>query len=412
MTEKGATVNDLSRDRDNSRRNPDASGTMGRRAAFTLALALVALLAIAVPGAFAAGGEIRGKVTDTAAAPIAGIEVCAYHAQGKTDPACAETDASGDYALPAPVPGSYVVFFSGVKNHLNYVSQYYKGTVFPGVPVEVGLEQIRTGIDAAMQEGGGVSGTVTDAATHAALQGVEVCVTSAVAADVQRCVPTSVSGEYSVIGLAAGSYSVRFRPDDATDYLPEYYNGKLSEAEATPLAVAVGPPQTGIDAELDRGGQITGLVTDADSSAPLNEIEVCAFGVNGTEYAECTETDPAGNYLLAGLPGGSFIVAFSYERFLIDTDGYLSQFHNGKASAPEADPIAVVPPQVHAGIDARLISRNRLPAVTPPSMPLAAAPAPVVKRKKCRKGTRKRKINGKVRCVKKHKHHRRKHRLR
>ena len=114
-----------------------------------------------------------------------------------------------------------------------------------------------SGIDAALQTGGQISGTVTDASTHSALSGVCVTVYDSTDNEVGFA-NTDASGHYTVSGLVSGSYTVGFAGCGAGNYAPQFYNGKSSLATADAVSVTAGSTTSGIDAALQTGGQIRG----------------------------------------------------------------------------------------------------------------------------------------------------------
>jgi hypothetical protein len=210
------------------------------------------------------GGEITGVVTDAVThAPIEGIQVCTGPPEGENLGflvRCASTDANGEYTLPALVTGEYLVQFSATpEGPLDYASQYYGNHMWPSqatrVPVTTG--GTTSGIDAAMQPGGNITGRVTAAATGAALKGVEVCVVSVSTVSNERCAKTNASGEYTLPQLHAGQYAVEFGGSDGENlgYVREYYGGKASLAEADQVSVTVGVTVSGVDAAMHAIGE-------------------------------------------------------------------------------------------------------------------------------------------------------------
>lgn len=109
-----------------------------------------------------------------------------------------------------------------------------------------------------------ISGTVTGADTHAGVPGVWVCA-GGHPFPPEHCTNADADGKYKIEGLQAAGYEVRF---DATN---------LNYVEQSRL-VDVGPGQevTGVDAELQVGGKVTGRVTDVETGLPLEQMEVCA----------------------------------------------------------------------------------------------------------------------------------------
>jgi Carboxypeptidase regulatory-like domain len=175
--------------------------------------------------------------------------------------------------------------------------------------------------------------------------------------------------------------------------------------------VTAGSATGSIDAEMKKGGKITGTVTDAASGAGIKASFVCLLPAGEPEVIGCTVTGGSGGYSMVGLPPGAYKVWFSpdgTESAEIEDD-YFQQFYNAKPTFAQADPINVPAGGVASGIDAHLVSRKAAPVVRPPAPTLTA---PVVKKIRhkplhCHKGHRKVRKKGKARCAKIH--HRRRH---
>src|SRR5207249_3168126 len=112
------------------------------------------------------------------------------------------------------------------------------------------------------------------------------------------CVLTNALGEYTVSGLASGSYKVEFSQRSGRGYyLAQDYNGKSSSSEADAVSVTAGSTSRSIDAALQPGGQITGRVTDASTQAALANFEVCVFEAGGSGFGVgCGRTNSRGEY--------------------------------------------------------------------------------------------------------------------
>ena len=295
------------------------------------------------------GGVITGTVTDAnTRAGISGVPVSAFNAQGVLV-ASADTTAGGAYRI-SPLPsGSYRVQFNNPGSAANYVPQYYnaKSTLGGADAMSVTQGQTITGIDAALQPGGQIRGTVTDAATHA---GVFIFVGAYDAAgNIVAAVATdSSTGNYTISGLPPGTYRVGFGTSFfSTNYAPQYYNGRTTLAAADTLTLSAGQVRTGIDAALQHDGQITGMVTDATTHAAAGGVTVIAYDSSGNWRTSAT-TDTSGTYTLSGLPSGSYSVEFT------KSGAYAAQFYNGKPSLNSADPVTVTSPNTTTGIDAAL----------------------------------------------------------
>ncbi len=205
------------------------------------------------------GGTIAGAaLTAGSAAPIAGLSVCAY-ANGGLYSGCATTDAIGRYSITGlPAESSYHVEFTA-SGDLNYLAQSYAGK--EGLdywdPVAVAVGATTAGIDAAMNPGAQIAGTVTEAGTAAPVGGIEVCALDPAgtprAEEFERCAFTDAAGNYAIRSLPAGTYVVVFsrsRGIDADGYAPQYFAGVATAAEASRITIAPPDRRTGINAGL------------------------------------------------------------------------------------------------------------------------------------------------------------------
>jgi hypothetical protein len=208
-------------------------------------------VALSIDAQLSEGGRIAGEVTDASTkAAVEGIGVCAF-SEGAESFGCASTDSKGEYTISALAGGEYEVeFFSPPDGGLDYVAQYYDGEHKPSaanaVPVVDG--STTQNIEAALERGGRIEGEVTTATTKSAMRDVLVCALVSIT-ESAGCGVTNAHGEYTIPGLAAGSYRVGF--DAGKSYVIQYYNDKLSFSGAEGVPVAVDTDTTGIDASMD-----------------------------------------------------------------------------------------------------------------------------------------------------------------
>ncbi|HET7120290.1 MAG TPA: carboxypeptidase regulatory-like domain-containing protein [Solirubrobacterales bacterium] len=215
------------------------------------AVVAVGLCLLLTP-ALAAAGAIKGKVTaEGSSKPISRVVVCATPFGGSSS--CASTGSRGRYAISGLAAGTYKVGFDAIAGGLNYVTEYYdnKPTFELAQKVTVKRNQTTSGIDAALAVGGQITGTVTDEATAAPLQGIRVC-GFVIGTDLESCARTDGSGAYDVIGLPSGdSYKVEFSAaGSGLEYATEYYENAESALEGTSVAVTAGAVTAGINAAL------------------------------------------------------------------------------------------------------------------------------------------------------------------
>jgi hypothetical protein len=299
-------------------------------------------------------GQITGRVTRSGGvAALEGLEVCATSAGGKYNTgACALTNTSGEYTIVGLAAGSYTVKFSafvcgttGCTQQQNYLNQYYDEKTSSGQAeaVSVTAGDTTPAINAAMVEGGEITGQVTSAATKAALANIEVCASGTSSG----CAATNAAGEYVISGLASGSYEVDFFSEwERPNYL----------SQSTSVAVTAGSVKGAVNAELQPGGEITGRVTSAATHAALAKISVCAeHGTNTPE--RCVHTNAAGEYTIAGLRSGSPSVLFTKGE---SGGSYGAQFFDGQSSPASATPVSVTAGSVSSGIDAEMLAAGEI----------------------------------------------------
>jgi Carboxypeptidase regulatory-like domain len=294
-----------------------------------------------IDATLAAPGAIAGTVTAAVSKDTLGGVVVKIYDLADDYVTSAETAANGTYTVPGLAAGDYEVEF---VPSAAYLSQYYKDVPLYSeasvVTVKDGSTQ--SGVDAALVEPGAISGTVTNA-SKTDLQNVEVKVLDAAGAEVSTA-KTAANGSYTVAGLPAGEYEVRFIAGSG-NYAPQYYKDKPTLGTATKVTVTAGATTSPISAELATGGQISGTVTDAVTLDTLAHVQVTVYEA-GVRVAT-TETASGGTYTVAGLAGGEYEVGFS-------APGYLPLFWNGKATLTEATPVAVSAGSTKTGIGAAL----------------------------------------------------------
>ncbi len=241
------------------------------------------------------------------------------------------------------------------------MTQFYKGAASfdEAKPVVVKAGAVSTA-NAAMVHGGRVSGQVTAAVGGASIKGIEICAWGVgAAAESVGCGETNASGEYLLTGLAAGAYKVGFRspPESGLDYVTQYYDGESSFAAAAEIVVTKEATTEAINAAMQHGGEIKGLVTLAESADPAPEVLVCAL--NSLEQAvECALTESGGQYTITALPEGSYRVGFAAGA------EFEVEYYKEAFSFPAASELLVTAGAVLAPIDAAMYPRALPPENT------------------------------------------------
>ena len=349
-----------------------------RAARILCVLAVVAAPLGFAPSALAAeDGWISGTVTDASThAPIEGVEVCANPFGAYRGGRCAQSGRNGEYIVSELPAGTYdVQFLVGLENEheLDYASQYYsdKSHVSEAESVSVTAGQTTSGIDAAMLPGGKIAGVVTDAVTHASIEGIGVCTSGPPGEELgitTRCATTNSNGEYTLSPLVTGEYVVSFSApfEGPLDYATQYYDGQSFYPQANKVAVTTGLTSASIDATMQPGGNITGRVTAAATGTALEGIEVCVLPVSqGGARERCAETNANGEYTVTQLAAGQDIVELASP--FGKNKSYQREYDGGKMSYSEADPLTVEAGATVSGIDAALYLPGERPVNTSPA---------------------------------------------
>jgi hypothetical protein len=390
----------------------------------------VAILSAPASAVAVGPGAISGTVSPAAIAPE--VEVCVV--EPRPSELCTAPDATGAYRLTGVPVGPLRVEF--LPSHRSgYLVQYYdfksllrEATVL-GMPPPPNSEL--KGIDAELEPGSEIEGTVTAAPGGTPLGGVEVCVQEAGTGVPVGCAESAESGKYAVTGLASGVYKIGFwGRGRAAEYAPQFFDETESFGGATAITVPPGSDVIGIDAELTKGARIEGMVASASDGSALPGIPVCLFGVAAVQPSQCAFTEPTGAYAMIGIPTGQYQVGFSPDAaemgggaILMGGDGYLPQYYFGAANRLESQTLSLSSGQVLAAINARLSAVASMPPILPPASALTAPAAAVQfvgepirqprhKKKSCSGSRQKGGAKGKAKCVKNRGRRTRRHRRR
>lgn len=280
------------------------------------------------PGA-AISGTIRAL--NATGKPLAGI--CVQTASSHGDSASAVSAKDGTYRLKGLTGGQYVVNFDPScfgDTSSNYLPLHRRVSVGPG--------QSRTGANAYLQPGAGISGMVTDSHGHAV---AGVCVQIA-GGHRNAFATTDVDGSYSIAGLPAGPYQVQFTGGcgNSGSLAPQYYKSEPGAGSADVITLTAGTITPGIDAAMKPGATISGVVTDP-SGRGLNDVCVGVADQSLLSYGfvfNDIEFTSGGRYRAVNLAPGLYGVDFGcggggkYAEHWYRTNA--QSFPSGLVSAP------------------------------------------------------------------------------
>ena len=231
--------------------------------------------------ALAMGGSISGTVSDGST----GLSDVAVSALGG---GWGVTNVWGEYIMRGLPSGTYDVTFN------DYYRGYFPKTVSS---VQVTSPGTTSGINAVLSMGASISGTVTDGTMG--ISGIKVSAYDG--AGTFESGYTDSSGNYIIRRLPSGTYTVYFYDYMNRGYVTQYYSSSVQ-------TTAPGTT-TGIDAVLSTdGGSISGTVTNGTTG--IGGVAVIVYDANMKWYG-MIGTNPSGQYLIGGLPSGTYTVYFA-----------------------------------------------------------------------------------------------------
>jgi 5-hydroxyisourate hydrolase-like protein (transthyretin family) len=299
-------------------------------------------LAANLPASPATGGKgfITGIISDDGGSPVAGAKAEVFSCDNETLAGFARTDNKGEYTIGPMGAGCYHVRFEGE----GYESTWYREQGFRDSAVDVAVTDGKVeGIDGSISAAtSAITGTV-QSQDGKPLSGAWV--TAIMQTDKMASVSdgrTDGKGHYK-IQAAAGRYFVVFM---RKGYVTKVHGESLDKP--TPVDAVEGKTKPGIDAQMVKGGRITGAVTD-ESGKPLEGLHVFAQAIGAKVLPIVARTAASGEFALDGVPTGRYLVGFGDrgQKFQL-------QWYDGKADAEEATAVTVTAPKTTSGISSVL----------------------------------------------------------
>ena len=230
-----------------------------------------------------------GLVTDAAVGvPVEGVGVEAWDGSGEWQ-GNGPSGRWGNFVVGGLRAGSY---FAKTENNVGYLEKLYDDLPCPesacdpatGTPIVVSTAMNTTGIDFALDLGGSISGTVSDAAQGGPVSGrVRIWDGGGVLVDD----PYLRDGRYRLDGLTAGSYFVSTDASPFSSWIDELYDDipcepSCTPTSGTPVAVSLGVESSGIDFALCGGPGVQARFPP--SHDPDSFIDGCRLQVDGEAW--------------------------------------------------------------------------------------------------------------------------------
>ena len=304
--------------------------------------------------------------------PVATADVYAYSVTTESYAGYSELNADGSYSIQGLSAGRYMIEFNPHGEGL--AAEFYGDTTEFAAAEEVVLYVglLRSGIDALLQQGGTITGTLTKSSggTTVPAAGVNVYAYSTGWGWDALWAQTDVNGRYTVDGLAVGNYKLQFVPEDP-GIVSKWCTTAVSYASATIIAMADRAAVTGVDAAMpviiQPGATTTGIDAQlgdlpvsatpverqagADRFATSAEISKATFApgvpvayiANGYNFPDALSSAP-----VAGLDGAPVL--------LVPTEGIPAAIHNELKRLQPARIIVLGGPQAVSTANANLLS--------------------------------------------------------
>ncbi|RFA09259.1 hypothetical protein B7R54_08485 [Subtercola boreus] len=300
--------------------------------------------------------SISGTVTGagTPAVPLM-TSVTAYTTAGSYA-GYGYADSTGAYTVSGLPAGSYKLFFNNSSNSTFVSSAWWKNkpTMALADVITVTSGQVVTGKNLTLPKGTSISGSVKGSGSPTTpLAGINVVAYPGDDNTYAASAYTDSAGNYTLPGLLAGSYKLKFYNNASTSFVSSgWYNNQPTREKATVVTLTAGTPVTGRSFVLAKSASISGTVTGAGTPAtPLPNVNVTAYTRAG-DYVGSGFTDASGQYVISGLAADTYRLQF---RNNYSNQAFESQtWWKNKPTADLADPITLAAGATRAGTDITL----------------------------------------------------------
>jgi hypothetical protein len=320
------------------------------------------------------GGTLTGTVTNAAGTGVANVGVNAQVRLGtQTFSYSTGTNAAGAYTFLGLPEGTYFLYTSapsasGLRN------EYYDdipcvvfcsstNALTLGTPIPVSNGATTAGRNFQLESGGSITGVLTNSATGQPLPNVSVAVAARVGTTTLSSFLgfTNANGEYTMSGLATGTYFVYSGSNNTTneiypDLLCLNFCSSTTAVDAGgPVSVTLGATTPGINIALDPGLTVSGTVTNEVTGLPVSGVSVTAWlrlGQSFSGRSANTNTNAQGQYTVQGLLANTYVLSTSSSQFVNEVYDNLpctGNFCGTTAQLASGTPVEVRPGQNTSG---------------------------------------------------------------
>lgn len=269
----------------------------------------------------ASSGSISGTVYDsTTNAPLRGAYV---YVNGPDINASVTTDAAGNYKFKSIPNGEYSLGVSKWNQRIQYRYFNQRVTVSGSAVAvtQINLDRFSTGT-------GRVEGVVVDQTTGRPVGGANVSLFSP--GGQSKSTKANARGEWTISGLADGSYSVSINPQSSTVYEWREYDQLVIDQGATAQRIDY------MRSIVAGTSSLTGVIRNSLTYEPIIGAKVTVSRTQGGFEDKDAVTDSSGRYRISNLPSGSYLVTAEADGFEIATQSNVSNSAGGAGNGGPA----------------------------------------------------------------------------
>jgi hypothetical protein len=258
------------------------------------------------------GLTISGTLQNRAASPLAYTSVSA-NSLGAQFSQSAVTDATGHFLIIGLSPGAFVVEASAPYG-VNVLDGFYSSAnTFHWVQLESSATHISMTVNKALGIIKPAYGfTIAGKIMNGVGTGLQYASVFASGTAGFAFASTAADGTFTLLGLPAGTYVIQVdgpftSPTLQSGYYRSGTTGFTPNRTAATI-VTLGPSKTGVNIKLPVGLSISGKITRSGGVGVPFATVYAKRVVSGITYYYPADTDSVGNYLIQGLPAGSYKV--------------------------------------------------------------------------------------------------------
>jgi hypothetical protein len=259
------------------------------------------------------GLTISGTLQNRASSPLANTSVSANSLGGQFSEG-ATTDALGHFLIIGLSPGAFVVEASAPYG-VNVLDGFYSSAnSFHWVQLQSSATHISLTVNKALGIIKPAYGfTIAGKIMNGVGTGLQYASVFASGTAGFAFASTAADGTFTLRSLPAGSYIIQvYAPFTSPTLQSGYYKfgvaGLFTPNRTGATPVTLGPSKTGINIRLPLGLSISGKITRSGAVGVPFATVYAKRVVSGVTYFYPASTDSVGNYLIQGLPAGSYKV--------------------------------------------------------------------------------------------------------